>query len=123
MGKMSSLKSLQRLIGFSNQEAADYCFVTLRTYRRWCTDQSPNPMAVRLLSVRAGYLPWDGWDQWEMHNGVLFPPGYARHGITPGQVMAIPFDRQLITEYRRLIDQARDEQPKSGEIHHLRMPG
>lgn len=93
--KSVSLRSLQLLAGLSTAEAADFCRVPFHTYRRWRTSRTPNPTAVRLLAIRAGYLPWPGWEGWEMHEGLLFPPGYQRHGIAPGEITALPFLLQL----------------------------
>lgn len=100
LGDLTTLRTLQLLCGFTNEQAAKACFVSEETYRRWLCDRKPNPMAVRLLAVIAGYIPWTGWKHWEMHTGVLFPPGYTRHGLNPGDVLALPFLYQLLAEYR-----------------------
>ncbi len=75
-----------------------------RTYRRWLQTGEPSPTAVRLLAILAGFVPWPGWDGWEMHGGSLFPPGYRRGGITPGDFFALAFYRQQVTEQRRRIE-------------------
>lgn len=77
------------------------CGVSLRTYRRWCSEGNPAPSAVRLLGILAGYVPWDGWQGWEVHGGYLFPPGYTKGGISPGDFFALVFWRQLLGEYHR----------------------
>ena len=54
-----------------------------------------------MLAILAGYLPWDGWQGWEMHRGCLFPPGFSKGGISPGDFHALIFWRQQVSEYRR----------------------
>ncbi|MCK7580096.1 MAG: hypothetical protein MZV65_33435 [Chromatiales bacterium] len=76
--------------------------MSLRTWRRWRATGQPDPTAVRLLAVLAGFVPWVGWDGWEVHNGLLFPPGYRRGGIPPGEFFALVFYRQQVSEYQRL---------------------
>ena len=85
-----------------------------RTYRRWLATGNPSPTAVRLLAVLAGFVPWAGWDGWEVHNGSLFPPGYTKGGIGPGEFFALVFYRQQVTEQRRRIAAL------EGELHALR---
>jgi hypothetical protein len=51
--------------------------------------------------VLAGYVPWDGWQGWEVHNGYLFPPGFSRHGIPPGEFLALVFNRQQVSHYQQ----------------------
>lgn len=100
-GDLTTLKSLQLLCRFSDLNAARYCGVSPHTYRRWRTDRQPSRAAVRLLAIRAGYLPWPEWSGWEMSGGLLFPPGMTRGGIAPGEVLAIPYLHALIAEQRR----------------------
>lgn len=95
------LRELQARCGFSKAEAAAACGVSLRTYRRWLSEGNPNPGAVRLLAVLAGFVPWNGWDGWEVHRGCFFPPGFSKGGISPGEFQALVFWRQLVTEYQR----------------------
>lgn len=67
---------------------------------------APIPIAyVRLLAVIAGYLPWHEWKGWEIHNGYLFPPGYTRNGISCGDFWARVYEKQLLSEYKRQIDE------------------
>lgn len=96
----TTFRDLQARCGFSNAQAADACGVALRTYRRWLSEGNPNPGAVRLLAILAGYVPWDGWQGWEVHRGFLFPPGFSKGGILPGEFHALVFLRQLVTAYR-----------------------
>jgi transcriptional regulator with XRE-family HTH domain len=101
MGNLPSLQDLQQRAGLTLHEAADALLVSPETYRRWRADRKPNPTAVRLLAILAGYVPWSGWQGWEVHRGLLFPPGYRRNGIGPGDLYAWPFERQMLAELRR----------------------
>jgi len=85
----------------SNDAAAKVLCVSPRTYRRWLASGKPDPTAVKLLAILAGYVPWRGWDGWEVHEGLLFPPGYARGGIPPGEFFALIFYRQQLSWLQR----------------------
>jgi len=64
VGNLTSLGGLQSMAGLTNHDAAKLCGVARETYRRWRTDR-PFPLyASRLLAVRAGYVPWAGWERW-----------------------------------------------------------
>ena len=104
-GKLTTPRSLQTLAGLSTAQAAALCLVAQQTYRRWGRDRSVNPTALRLLAIQAGYVPWPGWGGWEMHNGYLFPPGFNKGGLAPGDIMRVPFLYQLLREYRRQLGQ------------------
>ncbi|GAB4302434.1 MAG: hypothetical protein Kow0096_23920 [Thiohalomonadaceae bacterium] len=108
-GNLTTLRELQLFAGLSNEDAARLCLVSPETYRRWRRDRSPNPTAVRLLAVLAGYVPWRGWDGWEVHSGLLFPPGYSRHGVAPADILALPFTLQLLAEVQRQAKITRSE--------------
>jgi hypothetical protein len=97
---LSTLKDLQRRCRLSNTEAATLCGVSLRTYRRWTSNGNPHPGAVSLLALLGGFVPFKGWEGWEFDNGCLFPPGYSKNGLTPGDFFALVFQRQLISAYR-----------------------
>lgn len=99
---LTTLTALQQRLCMSNEQAAAVCCVSDRTYRRWLRSGKPDPCAVRLLAVLAGFVPWVGWDGWEVHNGHLFPPGYRRGGIPPGEFFALVFYRQQVAEYQRV---------------------
>lgn len=101
--KLSSLRTLQYRCRMSNQEAAAFLGVTLRTYRRWLNDTPPE-WARLLLAIRAGFVPWDGWQGWLMVDDGIVPPGY-RDAVTPGQIMAVPFRLQIIADLKRQIRQ------------------
>ena len=98
----TTLGALQVACRFTDADAAAACCVSLRTWRRWRATGKPDPTAVRLLAVLAGFVPWVDWDGWEVHNGYLFPPGYRRGGIPPGEFFALVFYRQQVSEYQRL---------------------
>ncbi len=104
MGDLTTLRNLQYRLRFTNQQAADFVGVSKETYRRWRSDRKPNIAAVKLMSVMAGKVPWHGWDYWEVHNGLLFPPQYNK-GVSPGQIMSIPYQLQLIAELERQVRQ------------------
>jgi transcriptional regulator with XRE-family HTH domain len=104
LGDLTTLHQLQFRCRHTNEQAAKALSVSPHTYRRWLLDRKPNPTALRLYAILAGYVPWRGWEDWEMHNGYLFPPGFVKNGISPGDWQATVFLNQLVTEYRRKID-------------------
>lgn len=99
----STLWALQRRLYLSNTDAAAVLGVHPRTYRGWLAEGNAAPAAVRLLAILAGFVPWVGWDGWEVERGLLFPPGYAKHGLLPGEFFALVFYRQQVGEQRRVI--------------------
>lgn len=88
---------------WTNAETASVLGVHPRTYRGWLASGKAAPAAVRLLAILAGFVPWVGWDGWEVERGFLFPPGYSKHGLLPGEFFALVFYRQQVGEQRRLI--------------------
>ena len=104
LGKLTTLPVLQHRCRFTNEQAARECCVSVETYRRWLSDRRPNPVAVKMMAILAGYVPWRGWENWEMHNGYLFPPGFTQNGISPGDWHSMVFLKQLVTEQRRRIE-------------------
>lgn len=112
-GNLSVLRQLQQLLGLTNEQAAEICLVSPHTYRRWLRDRKPNPTAIRLMAISAGYFPWIGWQGWEMHNGYLFAPSQSRHGITPSEVMSTYFLQQLNAEYKLRLTEFRHDQPQA----------
>ena len=101
--KLSSLRAQQYECRFSADQAAGFLGVSVRTYRRWLRDKPPE-WARLLLAIRAGFVPWDGWQGWQMVNDGIVPPGY-RDAVTPGQIMAVPYRLQLIADLKRQIRQ------------------
>lgn len=102
-GDLTTLRALQLCCRMTDAQAAEYCMVSPETYRRWGKDRQPSPAAVRLMAIRAGYVPWPGWDNWEVHSGRLFPPGFTRNGVSAGEIQAMPYFRQLLAEYERQV--------------------
>jgi hypothetical protein len=98
---LTTLRALQRRLCWTTEQAAQALCVSPRTFRRWLSTGNPDPGAVRLLAILAGFVPWVGWDGWEVHNGYLFPPGYRRGGIPPGEFFALVFYRQQVSHYQR----------------------
>ena len=92
----STLRALQQRLSLSNADAAATCLVDTRTYRGWLKTGNPNLTAVRLLAILAGFVPWHGW---ECHRGCLFPPGFSKGGIGPGDFHALIFWRQAASSY------------------------
>lgn len=119
MGDVTTLRQLVLFAGMSHEEAAKLCMVSPATFRRWLSDRKPNPTAVKLLAVLCGYVPWEGWEDWEVHNGYFFPPGYDRNGIAPGDILAIPFQRQLLSEYRRLAAKTEIALSEPAKVHSI----
>jgi len=75
------------------EDAAALCGVTLATYRRWESGQSPAPiLAARLFRLMGGHLgdlhpAWDGW--WLRSDGRLYDPAlHHRHHHTPDGLRA-----------------------------------
>lgn len=101
LDNLSTLGELQRRCRFTTDQAAAYVGVTRRTFDRWRKDGAPEWPRL-LLAIRAGDLPWDGWRGWEMQDGALVPPGY-RIGLAPGEILAMPYQYQLISELQRQI--------------------
>ena len=96
----ATLRALQQRLSWRVADAAAACLVHPRTYRGWLQTNNPNPTAVRLLAILAGFVPWDGWDGWECHRGCLFPPGFSKGGIAAGDFHALIFWRQSASAYR-----------------------
>lgn len=109
LDNLSTLHELQFRARLNDQQAADLCGVSLRTWYRWLKIDSPQPAALRLMTILAGHVPWAGWDGWEMHSGYLFPPGYSRNGLSSGHILARHFEQQLLAHYKRENHQLREE--------------
>jgi hypothetical protein len=103
---LATFQALQFRCRLSDEQAAELCGVSPRTYRRWRSTGKPNAGCVRLLAVHAGYVPWDGW---EVHGGFLFPLGSRRNGIAPGELFTLVYYRQAISEYRRRCEQLKTQ--------------
>jgi len=119
LGDVTTLRGLQMLSGLTTDErAAEALMISPETFRRWRGDRRANPTAIRLLAVLAGYVPWPTWADWEIHNGYLFPPGWSRRGILPGEVLALPYLRELNREYKRQLQEVnRQQKPQEASRH------
>ncbi len=94
------MRPLLRRLRLTPAAVAHLCGVSPRTLRRWLQTGDAHPSTLRLLAILAGYVPWAGWQDWEVDNGYLFPPGFRRGGISPGEFWAIPYYRQAHQAYR-----------------------
>lgn len=97
------MRALLKRLSLSSTDAATAVGVHPRTVRSWLATGTANPAALKLLAVLAGFVPWVGWAGWEVERGLLFPPGYNRGGIQPGEFFALGFYRQQVGEQRRVI--------------------
>lgn len=78
-------------------DARQYFGVSVRTFRRWCADDSAPIMARRLLVYRFGDLGpvCEGWEHWRF----VFDPETGRPelwtpedlAVTPGDIRALPW--------------------------------
>jgi len=122
-GNANTLKDLQTYAGYTDEDVSDLCGVTLTTYRIWKKKKNPNLASLRLLAVMAGYLPWDNWKGWEMHNGYLFPPGYSKKGLPSGEFFSFVFKNQYISSIeKRLKKQEKEIIVLNETINNLRKP-
>lgn len=121
-GNLTTLRELQLRLQVTEPQAAALCCVSPETYRRWIRDRTPNPTAVRLMAILAGYVPWPGWQDWEVHNGHLFPPGFTRYGLRPGHILAIPYQNQLVSLYQRQLRELRAGSGPARMAEPIRLP-
>jgi transcriptional regulator with XRE-family HTH domain len=105
---LSVLRLLQFRCRMDVKQAAQACCVSPRTYWRWLKEK-PNPTAVKLMSILAGYVPWEGWEGWQVHKGYLIPPEYIKGGVRPGDIYATIYLHQLVGEQDRKIQKLEAE--------------
>lgn len=91
--------------GFSREQAAAWLGLSTRTILRY--DTAPHTWicpVYRAYRLRAGYLEELGreWEQWRIVRGRIYWPG-DRYGLSPGEIMAISFERQRISELERRL--------------------
>jgi hypothetical protein len=95
----ASLRDLQVFCRFTELEAARFVCVAPATYRHWLRDRPASRTALRLLTVRAGFLPYPGWEGWLLRDGLLYPPGHSGTGFASTEVAALPFQYQRLAAF------------------------
>lgn len=108
-----SIRTLQTIARLSRAEAASFCRVTLGTFNRWRTDRHTNPAAHRLMAIRAGFMPWPGWEQFFFCNfdGRLYHE-HVKHGFTPDDLVSLHTLKQEVPVLRAELEalrQGRDD--------------
>lgn len=97
--------------GLSRLAAAQWLGISERTLIRHESASHPVISPIyRALRLRGGHLEEIGsaWRGWRMQADRLYWPG-DRYGLTPGQIMAIAFDRQRLAELERKLRKARTD--------------
>jgi hypothetical protein len=107
-GDKSTLSAICARCGFDESKAADYVHTSIPNFNKWLRDNSANPTALKLLAIRAGQMPWPEWEGWEIHKGHLFPPGFTRNGLSPGDIHSVIFLKQLVSEQRKTISRLKN---------------
>ena len=114
---LTSLRELQQAARLSNRQAAAFLGVSLATFHRWKRTGRPPQWARLLLAMRAGFMPWEGWEGWRIEPGGILPPAYFDRPLSPGEVMGMFFTRQEVAAHRArerqfwaLADQAQTSQ-------------
>lgn len=96
-GKKSILPTVQLYAGLSDEDSAEFCNVSLATYRRWRKGDA-NLTGLRLMAIRAGFFPWPGWDRWFMLSGRLVSLDWQNFSMSPGELTAMPLRLQRLEE-------------------------
>lgn len=91
---MACFRTLCLLAG-GRRAAAAALGVPWETFRRWGYRTPPPLPALRLLAVLGGYVPWSGWEGFEVVGGRLWVPGYAAFSVDPEDLFRLPYLRQL----------------------------
>lgn len=114
---LSSLRELQQAARLSNPEAAAFLGISKRTLVRWRQFDNAPQWARLLLAMRAGFIPWAGWEGWRIVPEGLLPPAYFDRPLSPGEVLGMFFVRQEVAAHRArerefwaLADQAQTSQ-------------
>jgi hypothetical protein len=108
-GDLAKLSTLQSRLGLDDGQIVQILGIKERTWRRWKKEQRGNLASLKLLAILAGHMPWKGWEDWEIENGYLFPPGYTKNGILPGEFFAIVYYKGLARDYRQKIKKLQAE--------------
>ena len=119
-GKVTTLGDIQMLLGVDNDEASRLCFTSPHTYRRWRSDRVPNPCAVRLLGVLAGYVPWAGWEKWfyNRYDQKLYHID-LKYGFSPDELIRYAYLRQTKEALEREVLELR-QRLKAYEVNPVR---
>lgn len=115
------LAALRLMAGHTAQTAADFCGVSLKTWRRY--EQNPPRWALALFAALAGDLgaiapAWEGWRlcgrSGELYdaNGDRYAPGYLRSFWYRNQQSQA--DRATIRALRRKIEALKQETAPKG---------
>jgi hypothetical protein len=117
-----TVRDVQALAGLSDADAANFVRVSPQTFRRWRSDRLPDMSAVRLLAIRAGYMPWPEWHGWLVRNGRLYAPSnvWADAGFKPGEVAGMPFLYQRIAALEHQIRSLKAVQHERLELEKTR---
>ena len=92
-GDVAVFRTLALLVG-GRRAAAERLGVSWETFRRWGYRCPPPVPAVRLLAVLGGYVPWPGWEGFEVVGGRLWVPGYSTFSVEPSDLFRLPYVRQ-----------------------------
>jgi len=104
-----------RLRGFTRQDCAALCGVSLITYNRWEAGKTRVPLsAFRLMELLCGenlgliHKAWKGW-RLGVNDGLIYTDD-MKIGFSPGHIRAIPFRQAQITELAALLRVEKDVQ-------------
>ena len=113
LGNITRPKEIQTLLSISDEVAADLCFVSPQTFRRWNHDRAPNRCAMKLLGILAGYVPWPGWEKfyYNPYDQMLYSHD-LKYGFSPGDLHTLHYMRQgyelLQRENQQLKEKLKD---------------
>lgn len=95
-GDRTAFLPIIQLLRWKRAQVAEALGISPHTVEAYKEQQRNIPLAkLRLLAILAGYVPWPGWQGWEVHRGCLFPPGQNKHGLLPGDIQSQPILYQL----------------------------
>ena len=100
-GKPGMLRTMQAMARMTDSEAATFCLVSPETYRRWKMDRTPKASGVRLLSLRAGFVAWPGWEKFFFcsYDGRLYHED-LRDGFAPEFVLQAHWNQKELDVLR-----------------------